>query len=535
LIEKKEIEPMQITFYGAVREVTGSMHLLATEQDRVLLDCGMFQGRRQEAAEKNKAMPFDPKLLTNVVLSHAHIDHSGRLPMLAKHDFAGRIICTRSTAAASEYLLRDAAHIQESDANYLNYKTVRNALSKMESSKKRKRSSSKDIRSIKKKLKKSKHGLDVAAINEMISKYRLDGVQALYTIDDAEQALSFFDGYPYQYPISIGRGITCTLYDAGHILGSALAIIRTRENGRNLTIGYTGDIGRFDKPIINDPTLAFEEEDREVDLLIMESTYGDRLHEPVVDLKPHLKRVLENTYARGGTILIPSFAFGRTQELLYMLHELYNEKEVPRFPVYVDSPLATKLTRVFAEHPEVYDRKTHETFLQNSKNPFQFDQIHFVGSVEESMALNRDQTPHIVVSASGMCEAGRILHHLRHKIHDPKNTILIVGYMAQHTLGRRILDQGMAYEESGRKGTAPLLKFMNKEYPLEARVVRLGGFSAHADKNEMRRFLKDSNLKVKQIALVHGEEDQTLAFAEALKHEDYQVVAPEQGQTIEIK
>jgi metallo-beta-lactamase family protein len=203
--------------------------------------------------------------------------------------------------------------------------------------------------------------------------------------------------------------------------------------------------------------------------------------------------------------------------------------------VYVDSPLATKLTRVFAEHPEVYDRETHETFLQNSKNPFQFDQIHFVGSVEESMALNRDQTPHIVVSASGMCEAGRILHHLRHKIHDPKNTILIVGYMAQHTLGRRILDQGMAYEESGRKGTAPLLRFMNKEYPLKARVVRLGGFSAHADKNEMRRFLKDSNLEVKKIALVHGEEDQTLAFAEALKREDYQVVVPKRGQTIEIK
>jgi metallo-beta-lactamase family protein len=267
----------------------------------------------------------------------------------------------------------------------------------------------------------------------------------------------------------------------------------------------------------------------------MESTYGDRLHEPVVDLKPHLKQVLVETYDRGGTVLIPSFAFGRTQELLYILHELYNENDVPEFPVYVDSPLATKLTRVFAEHPEVYDRETHETFLQGGENPFQFDQIHFVGSVEESMALNRDQTPHIVVAASGMCEAGRILHHLRHKIHDPKNTILIVGYMAQHTLGRRILEQGIAYDESGRSGNPPQLKFMNKEYPLRAQVVRLGGFSAHADKSEMGRFLKESNLKFKQIALVHGEEDQTLAFAEDLKARGYQVVVPKRGETVEIK
>ncbi len=531
----KEIEPMHITFYGAVREVTGSMHLITTENDRVLLDCGMFQGRRRESAEKNKVMPFDPKILTNVVLSHAHIDHSGRLPLLAKHDFAGRIICTRATAAACEYLLLDAAHIQESDANYLNYKTVRSALSKMESAKKGKKNSQKEAVEIKNILKKNRHRLDVAAIDELLDRYRLAGVSALYTTDDAQQSLSFFDGYPYRHPVSIGREMTCTLYDAGHILGSALSMIHARDNGRDFTICYTGDIGRFDKPIIKDPTLDFEEADREVDLLVMESTYGDRLHEPVVDLKPQLKKVLVDTFDRGGTIMIPSFAFGRTQELLYVLHELYNENEVPRFPVYVDSPLATKLTRVFAEHPEVYDEETHETFLQNSQNPFQFKQIHFVGSVEESMALNRDQTPHIVISASGMCEAGRILHHLRHKIHDPKNTILIVGFMAQHTLGRRILEQGLAYEESGRKGKAPWVKFMNKEYPLKAQVVRLGGFSAHADKSEMIRFLKESNLKVKKIALVHGEENQTLAFAEALKKENYPVVVPQRGESIEIQ
>ncbi len=526
---------MNVTFYGAVREVTGSMHLISTANDRILLDCGMFQGRRKETAEKNKVMPLDPQTLTNVVLSHAHIDHSGRLPLLAKHDFAGRIISSRPTAAACEYLLRDAAHIQESDANYLNYKMVRSTLMKTGSTKSRGKKPDKELDKIRTTLKKNRHALNVEAINDLIDKYRLEGVRALYSMDDAEDALSLFDGYPYRYPISIGREMTCTLYDAGHIIGSAIAMVRVQDNGREFTICFSGDIGRFDKPIINDPTLAFEEADREVDLLIMESTYGNRLHEPVVDLKPRLKEILIETHDRGGTILIPSFAFGRTQELLYILHELYNENDVPEFPVYVDSPLATKLTRVFAEHPEVYDRETHETFLQSGENPFQFDQIHFVGSVEESMALNRDQTPHIVVAASGMCEAGRILHHLRHKIHDPKNTILIVGYMAQHTLGRRILDQGLAYEESGRNGPPPRLKFMNKEYPLRARVVRLGGFSAHADKSEMGRFLKESNLDVKKIALVHGEEEQTLSFAEDLKNRGYEVIVPKPGETLEIK
>jgi metallo-beta-lactamase family protein len=208
------------------------------------------------------------------------------------------------------------------------------------------------------------------------------------------------------------------------------------------------------------------------------------------------------------------------------------EADVPRFPVYVDSPLATNITRVFVEHPETYDEQTHSTFLEQGKNPFQFKEAHFVGSVEESMALNRDQTPHIVVSASGMCEAGRILHHLRHKIHNSRNTVLIVGYMAQNTLGRRILELGEAYEAAGRKGEPPLVKFMNKEYPLKAHVVKIGGFSAHADKNEMYRLLQKSNLNIKKIALVHGEEDQILAFEKDLNGNGFDVVVPQRGETI---
>ena len=523
---------MNVTFYGAVREVTGSMHLLTTDEDRVILDCGLFQGRRKETAEKNRVIPFDPRMLTNIVLSHAHIDHSGRIPMITRQDFAGRIICTRATAAASEYLLRDSAHIQESDANYLNYKAARNALADKRSSRKGGSRKDRDVRKI---LKKDRHDLNLEAINEVIDRYHLEKVEPLYSIADADQSLKVFDGYPYRHTISVGKNLICTFYDAGHILGSAFTMIHARGNGRDLSVCYTGDIGRFDKPIIKDPTLNFSEEDRQIDLLIMESTYGDRLHEPVQDLKPQLKNVLVETHRRGGSIIIPAFAYGRTQELIYTLHELYDENEVPRLPIYVDSPLATNITRVFAEHPEVYDQETHDTFLKRGKNPFSLDKIHFVESVEESIALNQETKPHIVLSASGMCEAGRILHHLRYKIHNDKNTVLMVGYQAQNTLGRRILDLGLKYDEVGRKGAPPTVRFLNKEYPLKAHVVKLGGFSAHADKNEMLRFLKKSNLKIKKIALVHGEEDQILAFAGVLKEEGFSVVVPKRGETLEIK
>jgi metallo-beta-lactamase family protein len=526
---------MEVTFYGAAREVTGSMHLVATAQDRVLLDCGLFQGRRKESAEKNRILPFDAQIITNVVLSHAHVDHSGRIPVLTRAGFPGRIVCTRATAAACGYLLPDSAHIQESDAAYLNYKTVRATLAEMNKSRRAKKISNRGMKDIKALLKKDGHDLNREAINGFIDRYHLGGVEPLYTVGDANQALGQFDGYPYRYPVDIGNNMTCTLYDAGHILGSAIAIIKAMENGRTYSVGFTGDLGRFDKPIIKDPTLDFAQEDRSLDLLIMESTYGNRYHEPVTELKPRLKRVLTDTYNRGGTVLIPSFAFGRTQELLYFLHGLYEEKEVPRMPIFVDSPLAANLTRVFGEHPEVYDQETHADFLRQGKNPFSFKGVRFVETVEESMALNRREEPHVVIAASGMCEAGRILHHLRYKIHNPRTTILIVGYMAQNTLGRRIFEQGRAYEASGRKGSPPMLRFLNKEYPLKARVVTVGGFSAHGDKHEMTRFLKESNLRIKRIALVHGEEDQSLGFADHLQGQGYAVSVPRAGETLRIR
>jgi len=526
---------MQITFYGAAREVTGSMHLIETGKNRILLDCGMFQGHRKESNEKNRTLPIDPATLTNVVLSHAHIDHSGRIPILTKNNFNGRVFCTRATADASDYLLKDSAHIQESDADYLNYKTVRSFLAEQGTSGPNKKISKKKLNNIKKELKKDGHLINTEKINELLLKYRLEGVAPLYSIEDAEHALNYFEGYPYRNPATIGKHASLTFYEAGHILGSAISILKFRENGRQYTIGYTGDIGRFNKPIIKNPALSFLSDDLDVDLMIMESTYGNRVHEPLENLKPILKKIFTETFERNGTVIIPAFAYGRTQELLYLIHELYNEGEVRRVPVFVDSPLATNITRVFGEHPEVYDNETHETFLKKGQNPFFFDKVRFVGSVEESMALNREEQPHIVIAASGMCEAGRVLHHLRHKIHNPRHTILIVGYMAQNTLGRRILEQGLEYETSGRKGSPPLLKFLNKTYPLKAHVEKLGGFSAHGDKNEMLRFLKESNLKIKKIAVVHGEEDQSLAFATLLQQEGFQASVPHPGETMRIE
>lgn len=524
---------MHITFYGAVREVTGSMHLLSTDQDRILLDCGMHQGRRKIAAEKNRVLPFDPGILTNMVLSHAHIDHSGRIPLLVKNGFNGRIYCTRATADACGYLLPDSAHIQESDAEYLNYKTVRGALSHMRPGEAGK-TSKRELQDIKKLLKKGKHKLNAEAINNYIKQFNLNAVEPLYTTADADMALKAFEGIPYRRPVTIGKNITCTLFEAGHILGSAIVMIRFEANGKSRTVCFSGDIGRYDKPILRDPSSQFDGFGSDVDLMIMESTYGNREHEPVVDLRPRLKKVLVDTFEQGGSVLIPSFAYGRTQELLYVIHELYAAGEVPTMPVYVDSPLATNITKVFGEHPEVYDTETHETFLQQGKNPFAFPQVQFTRNVEASMALMREKNPHIVISASGMCEAGRILHHLRYKIHNPKNTILIVGYMANHTLGRRILEQGTAYAESGRTGEPPIVKIFNKEYPLKARVIKIGGFSAHGDRNEMVRFLKDSKLNVNRIAVVHGEEDQSLAFSEFLKAEGYDAVVPQLGETFTI-
>ncbi|PHR25887.1 MAG: exonuclease [Desulfotalea sp.] len=525
---------MHVSFYGATREVTGSFHTVTTDHDNILLDCGLFQGRRKETEVKNRAFPVDPRIFTNMVLSHAHIDHSGRIPMLCKNGFTGQIYCSRATAHACEYLLKDSAKIQEGDASYLNYKTAKYFLAKLKTGGGKSKITKAEAVEIRITLKSGDHDLRNEVINNVLRKENLQVVQPLYTIAEAEESLEYFRGIPFKETVTIGENLTCTFYVAGHILGSAMSILQYKNNGKTTTVLYSGDLGRFSKPIIKDPTLDFLEEHRDIDLMVMESTYGNRLHEPVVNMKPLLKKVITETFARGGSVIIPAFSYGRTQELIYFLHELYLAGDVPKMPVWVDSPLATKITHVFGEHPETYDEETHETFLRKGLNPFDFADLKFVQSVEESMALNRDTRPHIILAGSGMCEGGRVLHHLRHKIHDSRNTVLIVGYMGQNTFGRQLQDKGEKFAANGRRGAPPTVRFYNKDYPLKAHLVSLGGFSAHGDRDEMTRIVKDSNLNIKKIALVHGEEEQTLAFSDYLQAQGLDVVVPRHGQSVEV-
>ncbi|MFO7913649.1 MAG: MBL fold metallo-hydrolase [Desulfotignum sp.] len=517
---------MECQFLGAAGEVTGSMHLLDAGKDQILMDCGMFQGRRKQSDEKNRQFPVDPAKISSMVLSHAHIDHSGRIPVLTRSGFAGRIITTRPTLNALNYMLLDSGHIQESDAQYLNYKSLRSFLFQEEQKKRNKQLSGSEKSKIKRLLKKNPHELDPDTITRLQQQHGLGRIVPLYTMEQARQSLSFIDGYPYDHKISIGHHTTVKFYVAGHILGSAFSLITVKDGKRTKRILYTGDVGRFNKPIIKDPTLIFDEQDRDIDLMIMESTYGDREHAPVKDLGKSLKKVLLETFNRGGSLIIPSFAFGRTQELIYVLHELYKNNEVPGQPIYVDSPLASNITRVFGEHPETYDKETHAAFLEKGLNPFYFDKVRFVQSVEESMALTREQTPHVVISASGMCEAGRILHHLRYKIHNPKNTILMVGYMAEHTLGRRLQELGTSAAENKDAQSPPEVKILGKSYPLAARVESIGGFSAHGDKHELDKLVTQSNLNIGKIAIVHGEASQSSAFARHLEQKGYDVFIP---------
>ncbi len=524
---------MDITFYGAVREVTGSMHMLNVNNDNILLDCGMYQGRRKESALKNKSFQIDPKSVTNMVLSHAHIDHCGRIPLLVKNGFTGRVICTRTTADACKYLLLDSAHIQESDANYLNYKTLRSHLYKLKDSK-QSGLTNKEKGKISRLLKKGRHTLDVDTIRKMMQEYELEIVEPLYDNDDTLDALEYFDSYPYNTPVTIARNVSVSQFDAGHILGSAMSLIHVKENKKEYNILYTGDIGRYNSPVIKDPTMNFPDGMKNIDLLIMESTYGARHHGLIDDLKVRMKQVINETVEDGGSVLIPSFAFGRTQDVVYVLHELYNKGEVPRIPIYVDSPLGNKMTRVYAEHPEVYDPDTHKAFLEKGENPFTFKEIEYTESVEDSMRVMKKKESHIIISSSGMCEAGRILHHLRYKVHNSKNRLLIVGFMAQHTLGRRIVDLSCKWEEAGRKGKPPEIKMLGKKYPLLARVEQMNGFSAHADQGEMIRFLQESNLNIKKIAVVHGEEEQSIEFKDHLNSIGFNAMVPNVGESLVV-
>ncbi len=465
---------MKITFHGAARTTTGTMHWVETEHQRILLDCGLYQGRRAEAFQRNSTFPFDPKTLDAVILSHAHIDHSGNLPTLVKQGFAGDISCTTATRDLATLMLRDSARIQEQDALYLNQKTSRRGMSKIE---------------------------------------------PLYSIPDAEAALEHFVGHAYDKWFNVNHGGRAVLRDAGHILGSAIVVLELADAGRTIRLGFSGDLGRIGAPLLRDPEIVTG-----LDYLIIESTYGNRVHPSFEQAAAEMADIVRETAMRGGKVIIPAFAVGRTQELLHYLHRQIEARQVPDVPIFVDSPLAINATDVFRLHLECFDEETREHLLQHD-DPFGFAQLRYTRTVDESRAINNVQGPAIIISANGMCEAGRILHHLKHNLEDKRNTILFVGYQAENTLGRRLIDG------------AKKVKVFGDEFTVRARIAMTHGFSAHADRNEMLAWVAPAKSSLKGIFVVHGEEQSAQAFAEALRAlitESVPVTVPEPHQTIEL-
>jgi len=467
---------MKIHFHGADKEVTGSRHLLEVNGKKILLDCGMFQGRRQEEHEKNSNFGFDPRELHAVIISHAHIDHTGALPSLVKQGFNGPIYCTPATLDLLSYMLRDSAFIQEKEVEYLNEK-------------------------------KKLAGEELA--------------EPLYTIEDAEKVFPLLKKLDYWQDLDVlGDGsVTARFRDAGHILGSAMVLlsIKDKDDGKDKTFVFSGDLGRKGMPLIHDPHQV-----ETADYLLLESTYGNRLHEPFDKAEEELAEVISRTAARGGKILIPAFSLGRTQELIYSLHKLYNEGKIPEIPTYVDSPLSVNVTDVFRHHLISLDEETQKVFLNNSEDPFKFEQLRYITSVEESKALNNHNGPCIIISASGMCEHGRILHHIKNSVEDYRNTLIIVGFQAQNTLGRKLVEKQNPVNVFG------------KPYNVKMEVKTMNTFSAHADRNDLLSFAK--NIKgIKKTMLVHGEEQSINALKLGLQEEGLQdIVIPSQGETIAL-
>ncbi len=465
---------MKISPRGAALEVTGSCHELLFEDKRVLLDCGLFQGHRQEAAVKNATFDFDPKTVDAMILSHAHMDHVGRIPVLYTSGFKGPIHCTYATKDLAEVMLQDAGYIQEQDEEYF-----------------------------------CKYLAD--------SMMQCDG--PLYTQADAAECMHIFQGENYNEWFDVVPGLRAKFLDAGHIVGAAMVVLEVTENGKTTQIGFSGDLGRSMLPIIRDPAVM-----PPVKALICESTYGNRKHEDITTAKDHLRDVVVRTAKRGGKILIPAFSLERTQEIIYDLHLLWDNKEIPAVPIYIDSPLATRVTEVFMKHPECYDKEMYEEFLSRAHNPFQFSLVTYTEDVEASKALKGKPGPMIIMAGSGMCEAGRIRHHLKNEIEDPRNTVLAVGYMAEHTLGRKIVDPEVAE-----------VKIFDRMYQKRAEVVYINAYSAHADMADLDKFVLETD-QVEDIVLVHGEEEQMKPFAERISHvkPSVQVHLPERGTEIEI-
>lgn len=462
---------MRFTAFGAARNVTGSKHLLSVGPSRVLLDCGLFQGHREESERRNRSFPFAPASIGAVLLSHAHIDHSGSLPSLVKAGFRGRILATGATADLTEVLLRDSAHLQAHDAEYLNAKRRRGEPT----------------------------------------------VTPVYTPADVEEAVARLSVVDYDRPVQAAPGVSVTYRDAGHILGSALLEITARERDQTRAIVFTGDLGRPGMPILRDPY-----QPREADVLITESTYGARLHASLADADDRLARFVSRVAARRGKIIIPAFAVGRTQAVLYQLHALMRAGRVPGIPIYVDSPLAIRATELFERHPECFDAEMN-ALLRRNDDPLGFDRVTYVNDARDSKALGRRQGPMIVVSASGMCEGGRVLHHLREAVGSRRNAVMIVGYQAEDTLGSRIA------------GGADRVKILGEAVALRAEVAVFDELSAHADSDGLVANACGLRRAPTRTIVVHGSEENALALARRLSASGLpQVSVPLDGESFDL-
>jgi len=480
---------VRLHFWGAAQTVTGSSHHLECAGQNILLDCGLFQGRRDQAHEINSHLALPANELSAVVLSHAHIDHSGDLPLLAAQGYRGPIYTTPATIDLCDPMLKDSAHIQESDAEFVDKRVHR---------------------------------------RRSIGVTDKPAVPPLYTQGDAEEVLKLFKPVELHTPTLLGSaiaglkpttdsGFTMTTCDAGHMLGSSCVLIEAREKGTTTRILFSGDVGRKDLPIIHDPDPAPAAE-----YLIMESTYGNRIHQPIGPVKGKLAALISRTAQRGGHIVMPAFAVERSQQMIMLLHELIDEKKIPDMPIYVDSPLAVKVTGVFREHTELWDEEARQ-FATKQEDPFGWQRLKYIQTVEESKALNGLHMPFIVIAASGMCEAGRVLHHLKNSVEDPRNLILITGYQAVNTLGRKIVQK------------QPEINIYGQPMRLRADVDSIGELSGHADQHELLAWMEPVVPTLKKVFLVHGEPDAQAALkAEIEKTYKLEVVIPKRGDKFEI-
>ena len=464
---------MRVTFWGAAQTVTGSMHHIEAAGKRFLLDCGLYQGRRRDALERNSHFPFPVSSIDGVILSHAHIDHSGNLPTLVHQGYSGPIYTTPATIDLCRPMLADSAFLQQKDVDFCN--------------RRREQRRSKGL---------DDHECD-----------------PLYLPEDAERVNPLFQPVALGELKEVAPGFRYRTYEAGHMLGATSMVIEADD----VRLAFSGDVGRKHLPIIRDPITPDP-----VDYLIMESTYGDRFHKPVANVSAKLAEVVNRTARRGGKVIVPCFAVGRTQQLVMILHQLMDAQAIPSIPIFVDSPLAVNVTEVFRQHPECYDQETQQ-FLAGGEDPFGFSRLRYIREASESKALNDLHGPFLILSASGMCEGGRILHHLRNNIDDPRNTVLITGFQAEYTLGRKILN-----------GDSEVPIF-GEPTPLRAEVISLDELSGHADQGELIEWMRPLAPKLKKVFLVHGEPQQGAALAEVIRQEfKLDVQQPSRGHSFQL-